>query len=156
MKIRKRLAVAAAVLLPLSGLAVFSGVQAANAGAGPLLSCPNTTADSGQVTFDGGSNGIYLNSNAGQTAELVDSALGGGTGIVINKLAITGQTLSLAGVTTGGIDGNGTFLVAGDITPDAPSYGVVDVNLTTPLPSSDGGQGQHPGQGQGRGDRECH
>ena len=136
MKIRKRLAVAAAVLLPLSGLAVFSGVQAANAGAGPLLSCPNTTADSGQITFDGGSNGIYLNSNAGQTAELVDSALGGGTSIVINKLAITGQTLTLAGVTTGGIDGNGTFLVAGNITPDAPSYGVVDVNLTTPLPTT--------------------
>ena len=136
MKIRKRLAVAAAVLLPLSGLAVFSGVQAASAGGGPLLTCPNTTADSGQIDFGGGSNGIYLNSNAGQTGALVDNALGGATSIVINKLAITGQTLTIAGVTTGGIDGNGTFQVMGNVTPDAPSYAVVDVNLTTPLPTT--------------------
>jgi len=136
MKIRKRLAVAAAVLLPLSGLAVFSGVQAASAGGGPLLTCPNTTADSGTISFDSGANGIYLNSNAGQTGALVDNALGGATSIVINKLAITGQTLTIAGVTTGGIDGNGTFQVMGNVTPDAPSYAVVDVNLTTPLPTT--------------------
>jgi len=136
MKIRKRLAVAAAVLLPLSGLAVFSGVQAASAGGGPLLTCPNTTADSGTISFGGGADGIYLNSNAGQTGALVSNALGGATGIVINKLAITGQTLTIAGVTTGGIDGNGTFRVAGNVTPDAPSYAVVDVTLTTPLPTT--------------------
>ncbi len=136
MNIRKKLILAAAIVLPLSGLAVLGGVQAASAGGGPILSCPNTTADSGTINFDGGSNGIYLNSNAGQTGALVDNALGGATGIVINRLAIAGQTLTIAGVTTGGIDGNGTFRVAGDVTPDAPSYAVVDLTLTTPLPTT--------------------
>ncbi len=136
MNIRKKLAVAAAIVLPLSSAIALGGIQAASAGGGPLLTCPNTTADSGTISFNSGSTGIYLNSNAGQTAELTADAYGASTSISINKLAITGQTLTIAGITTGGIDGNGTFLVAGDVEPNAPSADPTDVTLSTPLPTT--------------------
>src|SRR5271155_5150362 len=86
---QKKLAVLAATVIPLTGFAAF-GVEAAGAST-PLLRC---TAVNGNVSFNGGSTGISLSSNAGQTAEVLAEATAGATPITINKLAIAGQTFS--------------------------------------------------------------
>ena len=120
MNIRKKLAVLAAVALPLSGLAVLGGVQAASVGGPPVLTCPNVQPDpnpgtpgAGGTTFDNGggpgSAGMYISANAGGAGVLAANASNGATSIKITTLAIAGETLTIAG-------GYGPFTVTGDST----------------------------------------
>lgn len=107
MNIRKRLAVTAAIVLPVSGLAVVGGVsQFASAGGPPVLSCASLGADAGPtggVTFDTGSGpgtaGLDLGASLQQapaTTLDVDALATGGNVVVLEAEAIAGQTLSLA------------------------------------------------------------
>src|SRR3974390_1666220 len=102
MKIRRKLAViAAAITVPLAGVAVAGGIQAATAGGGPLLTCQFVDSTTSGIEFDGGGGpgtaGIFLDANAGGTYTLTANALGNQTAISITGLAQTGETLSIAG-----------------------------------------------------------
>ena len=75
MNIRKKLAVAAAVMLPVSGLAVVGGVQLVSAGGPPVLTCSSslpTQPTTGGVTFDNGTGpgtaGLSLGAGLNQSA----------------------------------------------------------------------------------------
>lgn len=102
MQVRKKLALVAAAALPLTGIAVFGGIQAANAGGGPLLECPNL---SGTLTFNNGATGEYLNAGSGGTGELAVGAAAGATTIDVangkgsTASALEDQTLTIAGAT---------------------------------------------------------
>jgi hypothetical protein len=156
---RKKLAIIAAATLPLTGAALFGGIQAASAGGGPLLTCTTlgpaaAAGPAGGVTFNGGTTGISLASNASQAALLTavssaqitafetsgplgsaqfvggvatsGAATNGNTVITINKGVVAGQTLSVAGFT-------GTYVVASDIQVGAGVVSPDQVTLTTPL-----------------------
>jgi hypothetical protein len=78
--LRKKLAVVAAAALPLTGVALFGGIQAVSAAGGPTLTCtalaPAVDAGAlGGITFTnvsgGGQTGVSLNSNAAQSAIIV-------------------------------------------------------------------------------------
>ncbi len=119
MQLRKKLAVLTAVALPLTGIAVFGGVTAANAGGGPLLTCAqvgaNPSGPGAAMSFsEGGSPaGVYLNSGAGVTAALAANAFNGNTSITIGRNLLTvGQTLTVAGFT-------GTYTVANQSATEA-------------------------------------
>ena len=107
MNIRKRLAVAAAIVLPATGLAVIGGTQLASAGGPPVLSCSsvgNDTANSyGGVTLRqrqrAGTAGLDL--GAGLSAVAVTTVdpiqlVAGGNVVQLEAEAIAGQTLNLA------------------------------------------------------------
>jgi trimeric autotransporter adhesin len=107
MNIRKRLAVAAAIVLPATGLAVIGGTQFASAGGPPVLSCADLGADAanatGGVTFDTGTGpgtaGLDLGASLSSTAvtSLDEDALTVGQNVaVLPNEAIAGQTLSLS------------------------------------------------------------
>ncbi len=123
MRFRQKLAVLAAAALPLAGFAAFGGVEAAGAST-PLLTCTST---SGAVTFNNGGTGIFLNSNAGQSAELLADAYGGQTTITINKLAIAGQTFTL--------DDLGTPYTYTVLTDNTPGSGVETPDVLTFTPA---------------------
>lgn len=117
MHVRRKLAVLAAVALPLAGLVTFGGVeQFAEAAAGPVLTCTGITgggANGNAVTFTDASNntvGIALNAAPGETAALLDNADNGSNTIVINEAVTKGQTLTIAGFT-------GTYTVTDDNYP---------------------------------------
>lgn len=109
MNIRTKLAVAAAVALPVSGLAVVGGgvFQAASAGGPPTLSCSSVGADpantTGGVTFDNGSGpatgaldlGASINTTGLSTIDEDGLAIGQNV-VVMPAEAIAGQTLTLA------------------------------------------------------------
>ncbi len=110
MNIRRKLAVAAAVTLPVTGLVVVGGAQVASAGGPPILQCASLGSDSGStggVTFDAnGAGGLTgpgtagLDLGAGLSASAVSSvdedALAVGTNVlVLPNEAIAGQTLTL-------------------------------------------------------------
>jgi len=133
--IRKKIAVIAAASLPLTGAALFGGIQAASAGASAALTCtaaaPAVAAGpSGGVTFTDGSGatGVSLQSNAAQAAILLANVTTSTplNTITINKGVVAGQTLSVAGFT-------GTYIVASDVVPGAGSFSPDVVTLTTNL-----------------------
>jgi hypothetical protein len=133
MQLRKKLAVFAALALPLTGFAILGGAGVA-AASSPVLTCGTLAPDPagiGAITFNEGGTGIYLNSNAGQAAELLDAASAGATSITINKLAITGQTFTLAAFASGG-----PYTVTGDA---APGSGVESPDVVTFTPALSGG-----------------
>lgn len=133
MQLRKKLAVIAALALPLTGFAILGGAGVA-AASSPVLTCSTVAPDPagiGAVTFNNGAAGIYLNSNAGQAAELLDAASAGATSITINKLAITGQKFTLAAFASGG-----PYTVTGDSTPGS---GVVTPDVVAFTPALSGG-----------------
>ena len=111
MNIRKRLAVAAAIVLPATGLAVIGGSQLVSAGGPPVLTCSGLTADpantTGGVTFDNGTGagsagldlGAGLNTSpATATDELALPSNGNGDDVVqLTAEAIAGQTITFPG-----------------------------------------------------------
>ena len=143
MNIRRKLAVAAAVALPLGGLVAFGGVQAASAGGPPVLTCPSIQPDpspavvgGGGTTWDGGggpgTSGLYFGAQAGGTFALLAGAAQGATSITINNIAIPGETItSIAGAV-------GTYAVTSDSTPLAavsPDVVGIDPPLNLVLPT---------------------
>ena len=105
MNIRKKLVVAAAVTLPISGLVVLGGAEVASAAA-PVLSCSSLGPDSnatGGVTFDTGvgpgTAGLDLGASISSTAvtSLDENAMAIGSDVVtLPNEAVSGQTLTLA------------------------------------------------------------
>jgi hypothetical protein len=110
MNIRKKLAVAAAVALPVSGLALLGGTQLSAAGGPPILTCSSLGSDpspavpnTGGVTFDNGSGpgtaGLSLGSglSTSPVTSLDEDALaiGNNTAVIPNEV-IAGQTMTLA------------------------------------------------------------
>ena len=105
MNIRKRLALVAAITLPVSGLVVLGGAEVASAAA-PVLSCASLGADSnatGGVTFDTGTGpgtaGLDLGASISSSAvtSLDENAMALGSDVVtLPNEAISGQTLTLA------------------------------------------------------------
>ena len=106
MNIRKRLALAAAVTLPVSGLVVLGGAGVASA-ATPVLSCSSLGANpantTGGVTFDNGAGpataGLDLGAGLSPTdvTSLDENAMAIGSDVVtLPNEAISGQTLTLA------------------------------------------------------------
>jgi hypothetical protein len=134
--IRKKIAIIAAASLPLTGVALFGGIQAASAGGGPLLTCtalaPAAAAGpAGGVSFTDSSNnltGISLSSNNAQTAALVVgiTTTTGLSTITINKGVVQGQTLTVAGFSN-------TAVVASDVQPGAGVVTPDVVTLVSPL-----------------------
>lgn len=131
--LRKKLAVIAAAALPLTGIAVAGGIQVASAGAGPTLTCTSLSDDNagpnpGGITFNNGTDGISLSSNAAQTAELLSTITTTSPGatatsttqITINKGVVAGQTLSVAGFTNTAVVASfdETAGVPGIVSPD--------------------------------------
>jgi len=112
MNIRKRLVVAAAVVLPVSGLVVLGGAQVASAGGPPVLSCSNLGANpsdaTGGVTFDNGSGpgtagldlGAGLTNSTVTTTDSTALAVGGDV-VVLSAEAIAGQTLQFGNPPSG-------------------------------------------------------
>jgi len=106
MNIRKRLAVAAAIVLPATGLAVIGGTQIASAGGPPVLTCSSLGSDAnsyGGVSFDNGAGpgtaGLDLGASISATAvTTVDpiQLVAGGNVVQLEAEAIAGQTLNLA------------------------------------------------------------
>jgi hypothetical protein len=109
MNIRKKLAVAAAIALPVSGLAVLGGTELSAAGGPPILTCSSLGSDptpgvanTGGVTFDNGSGpgtaGLSLGaglSTTGVTSLDEDAlAVGNNTAVIPNEV-IAGQTITL-------------------------------------------------------------
>jgi len=105
MNIRKRLALAAAITLPVSGLVVLGGAEVASA-ATPVLSCASLAADAnatGGVTFDTGTGpataGLDLGASlsASNVTSLDENAMAIGSDVVtLPNEAIAGQVLTLA------------------------------------------------------------
>ena len=105
MNIRKRLALAAAITLPVSGLVVLGGAEVASAAA-PVLSCASLGADSnatGGVTFSTGTGpgtaGLDLGAGLSTTdvTSLDENAMAIGSDVVtLPNEVISGQTLTLA------------------------------------------------------------
>jgi len=151
MNIRKKLAVAAAVVLPVSGMAVLGGLQlVASAGGPPILSCASLGSDSanpltGGITFDNqgqnggptgpGTAGLDLGaglqiSGSAPVTTTDPIAMPLNTNIVqLGTEAIAGQTLSIAGQ---------NFTIVSD---SAPNIGVanaktnIETAIVTPDPS---------------------
>jgi hypothetical protein len=129
--IRRKLAVIAAITLPLAGVAVAGGIQAASAGGGPLLTCPFVDSSVSQLVFDGGggpgSAGIFLTSNPGGTYALAANAVGNATSIETTNLAIAGETLNIGTDPT-------TYTVTNDTAATAPYYNPTTLDITPALP----------------------
>jgi len=145
MNIRKRLAVAAAIVLPATGLAVIGGTQLASAGGPPVLSCANLAADSnatGGVTFDTGSGpgtagldlGASLSSSTVTTLD--EDALAVGQNVVVLPAeAIAGQQLNLS-------DGQ-TVTVVSDTDAHTGVASTKDLETATITPAATSAMAKH-------------
>jgi len=136
MNIRKKLAVAAAVVLPLSGLAILGGVQLVSAGGPPILSCAALGSDpanalTGGITFDNqgqnsgptgaGTAGLALGAGLATTNQTAVDELAGNVGTNVLELggqAIAGQELQLP-------NGQNTWVV-GDASTVTGAIGVAN------------------------------
>lgn len=127
MQIRKKLTILVAAALPLTGIAVFGGIQAANAGGGPTLQC-STLA--GNIDFNNGSGAVYLNAGAGATTELAAAAAAAATTIDVVSTIKTGSVSLLVGQTLT-VNGTGPYSIASTATTTDPAD--TNVTLTSPL-----------------------
>jgi len=124
--------------MPLAGVAVAGGIQAASAGAGPLLSCTQIGTNSG-ITFNGGTGGIFLNANNGGTYKTTDIPPVGGTGGVglvgATSITITGSAQGGQQFTVAGDASATVYTITGDVQPNAPSSNPNILQFTPPIPS---------------------
>jgi len=135
--------VIAAIAMPLAGVAVAGGIQAASAGSGPLLNCTQIGTNSG-ITFSGagigtsGHSGIFLNANNGGTYKTTDIPPVGGTGGVglvgATSITITGSAQSGQSFTVAGDASATVYTVTSSVQPNAPSSNPNELQFTPAIP----------------------
>jgi len=145
MNIRKKLAVAAAFVLPATGLAVIGGSQLVSAGGPPVLTCSGLAANpadtTGGVTFDNGSGpgtaGLDLGAGIQTSATTVVDpiALGiGGDVVQLPAEAIAGQTLTFPGSAD-----TQTYTVVSDSTQKLGEAGAKNIETAIVSPANTSG-----------------
>lgn len=136
MDVRRKFALAVAVLLPLGGLAALGGLGAVASagGSGPVLTCTSVgpgSGDTGGETFSGPSAGVFADAYNGvptgkATAETSSTWSEGTNTVELDMLVVTGETFSIPAADTASGSGDNTFTVtstrySGSLLPTYPT-----------------------------------